>query len=132
MAKLAEAREAPEITEFVFDLKPSELASELTAIYTRPIVALIARVSSTKVVAGWEKGDEIAPKRDQGLRLALQTACIIKTRFDDAVVRAWIVGMNARLDDRAPGEIIGEIISGTSPATRGRDILAAARAFVNR
>jgi hypothetical protein len=40
-----------------------------------------------------------------------------------AVVRAWFMGMNPQLDDENPAEVLAE--------GRSREVMAAARAYVN-
>ncbi|MDB5071078.1 MAG: hypothetical protein JWM87_2189 [Candidatus Eremiobacteraeota bacterium] len=133
MAALARAIQAG---DSVPELESSEVAKQLVAILGRPLVALLTGVSATRVVRGWEDGGGIAPERDSALRVALQAALIVKTRFKDGVVRNWFGGHNTQLDDRAPGELVRALSElpplGSEARDLGRQLLAAARAFVTR
>jgi hypothetical protein len=124
------------VTDSIAELSPEEVARQIVAILGRPLVALVTGVSATRVVKAWEEGGNISDSRENALRVALQVAVIIKTRFKDGVVRNWVGGHNAALEDRAPGELILALtrvaplsIDATDLARR---LLAAARAFVTR
>ena len=120
----------------VAELDADEVARRLVAILTRPLVALLTGVSATRVVRTWEERGNIAEERERALRAALQASLIIKTRFKDGVVRNWFSGHNTMLEDRAPGELVLALTKlpplSQAAADTGREILAAARAFVTR
>jgi hypothetical protein len=120
----------------VIELEPRDVAKVLVSILGRPLVALLTGVSATRVIRGWEERGGIADDRENAMRVALQAAFIIKTRFKDGVVRNWFGGHNTMLDDRAPGELVLALAK-TTPLSEeareiGRKILAAARVFIAR
>ena len=133
MAALARAIET---SDTVAELDSSQVAKRLGAVLGRPFLALLMGVSATRVIRGWEDGGGIAAERENAMRIALQAALIVKTRFKDGVVRNWFGGHNTTLDDRAPGELIRALAQlpplGNEAHDLGRQILAAARAFVTR
>lgn len=136
MAILPTLPHAIEVSDTVAELDAGAVAKQLVGILGRPLVALLTGVSATRVVRGWETGGGIAPERENALRVGLQAALIIKTRFKDGIVRNWFGGHNTLLDDRAPGELI-RALTESSPLSDGarnigRRLLSAARAFVTR
>src|SRR3982074_2660444 len=84
--------------DVVAELDAREVARQLVAILTRPLVTVLTGVSATRVVRAWEDQGGIAAEREQALRVALQAALIIKTRFTDGVVRNWFSGHNTMLE----------------------------------
>lgn len=132
MSTLAPVSVALEVTEAVLELSTAEVAQELSAALTRPIVASIMGVSATKVVAQWEREGAITPQRDRALRLALQLTRIIMTRFAAPVARTWMVGRNSRLEDATPASVIRAAAVGVEDDAMERRVLNAARSFVTR
>jgi hypothetical protein len=136
MSTLPAAERALGIIDAVAQLGTPDVTRQLTTILTRPMVALVAGVSATRVVRTWEENGNVSEPRDKALRVALQASLILKTRFSDGVVRNWFVGHNSTLDDQSPGELVRSLtklppLSSDSGET-ARRILAAARAFVTQ
>lgn len=72
----------------------------------------------------WISGEAKPPLNEQRLlRDTLQVIELLAEVDPDKVVRAWFIGMNPQLEDAAPAEVVAE--------GRVRDVMAAARAFVN-
>ncbi len=106
----------------------SAMVRELQQVLGAKLVAYIASVSETRAVHEWAKGvrDPKDPELERRLRLVLQIAHLIAAHDSREVAQAWFQGLNPQLDDRAPAQLLrdGDVIE------VGRDVLAAARAFV--
>jgi hypothetical protein len=104
------------------------LVNELVGMLGARLVGYIAGVTETRAVQEWAKGvrDPKDPELERRLRLVLQTAYLVAEHDSREVAQAWFQGLNPQLDDRAPAQLLreGEI------AEVGREVLAAARAFV--
>lgn len=78
----------------------------------------------TRTVARWVNGKVRPPHAaEQRLRDTLQVMNVLTTEDSAPVARAWFMGMNPQLDDESPAEVLAE--------GRAREVLAAARAFVD-
>jgi hypothetical protein len=104
------------------------LVTELLGILGGRLVAYISGVTETRAVQEWAKGvrDPKDPELERRLRLVLQIAYLVAEHDSREVAQAWFQGLNPQLDDRPPAQILreGEV------AEVGREVLAAARAFV--
>ena len=100
-----------------------ELLTRLSKVLGRQVLAVIAE-RELRTVARWLAG-EASPTSDveRRLRDTYQVYSLLTTVEGDYTIRAWFVGMNPQLDDVAPAEALA--------ADRSRDVMAAARAFVN-
>lgn len=106
--------------------RPVELTSIVNFLLEglgRQLLALTLDVS-VRTLDRWAAGEN-APQLEHEMRLrhAYQVFQLVQTVEAPATVRAWFMGMNPQLDDASPAEAISE--------DRSRDVLAAARAFVN-
>jgi len=101
----------------------TDVAGRLQDAIGRDLVAMITG-RTPRQVSRWIAG-ECAPARheQQILRDALQIVQLLRGVEDDEVIRAWFMGMNPQLDDQAPAEVMA--------AGRARDVMAAARSFVD-
>lgn len=102
-----------------------EVAGLLQELLSRCLTAYIAGVKDGTTVARWARG-EVAEIRDhvteQRLRTAYEIAHLLLQHDAPQTVKAWFIGLNPQLDDRALAEVIheGDV----------RAALAVARAFV--
>jgi hypothetical protein len=79
---------------------------------------------SERTVQRWASGDLSPSAKDEKvLRDAYQVYALLLTVEGDHTVRAWFMGMNPQLEDESPAEALA--------AGRNREVMAAARAFVN-
>ena len=77
-----------------------------------------------RTITRWVTGAAQPPQaEEQLLRDTIQVIEMIASAEDVSVVRAWFMGMNPQLDDESPAEALA--------AGRARDVMGAARAFVN-
>jgi hypothetical protein len=89
----------------------------------RDVVAIITGKQSRQVTR-WATGEAVPSARDQQLlRDTYQVVELLTEVEGPDVTRMWFIGMNPQLEDQAPAE---EIAAGNV-----RDVMAAARAFVN-
>jgi hypothetical protein len=104
---------APEIARYFQDLVGQKLTAYMTG------------VNDPKAVGKWASGQR-APRGESERRLrdAYQIAMLISAYDSDSTVRAWLVGMNPLLGDRAPAAVLAEREDGAVQA------LAAAKAFL--
>jgi len=99
------------------------VVSRLQQMLGRDVVSLITD-KQPRTVTRWSAGDASPTARDlQLLRDTLQVVELLAEVEGPEVTRAWFIGMNPQLNDASPAE---EIAAG-----RVRDVMAAARAFVN-
>ncbi len=113
--------------DLALSLPAREVVGRLVEFLGLRTVAVIAGVSQTRTVRHWTEGTQPSTGVEDGLRLALQAALIVREQVAPETVRAWFAGANRRLDDRAPALVIRERPDG---AMRGR-LLSAARAFLS-
>jgi hypothetical protein len=112
--------------DLALSLPVRDVAAQLVELLGLRTVAVIAGVSQTRTVRQWTEGTQPSTGVDDALRLALQSALIVRERVAPETVRAWFAGANRRLDDRAPALVIRE----RPDDTTRRRLLAAARAFL--
>ena len=99
-----------------------EIAAYLQELFGQKLTALIAGSRDAKAVGKWARGERLPhPDVEERLRAAYQVATLLLQAESPAAVRAWFLGMNPQLDDRAPALVIGE-----QPAA----VMQAARAFL--
>ncbi|MCC7104706.1 MAG: XRE family transcriptional regulator [Chloroflexi bacterium] len=73
------------------------------------LTAVIAGVSDAKAVSKWARQERAPhPEAEQRLRAAYQVAQLLLSTESSDTVRAWFIGMDPDLDDRAPALVIGE------------------------
>jgi hypothetical protein len=87
------------------------------------LTAVVAGISDAKAVGKWARGArEPQPEAESRLRNAFQVTQLLLEKESPETVRAWFLGMNPDLDDRAPALLIGE---------EPQRVLLAARAFLS-
>lgn len=103
----------------------SEIARYFQDLVGQKLTAYMAGVNDPKAVGKWASGQR-APRGESERRLrdAYQIAMLISIYDSDSTVRAWLVGMNPLLGDRAPAAVIAESDDGAALA------LGAAKAFL--
>jgi hypothetical protein len=100
----------------------AELARALHDLLGERLTAVIAGVSDARVVRAWAQGRKTPPPdAERRLRQAYEIAQLLLHYEEAGSVRAWFLGAEPRLDDRAPALVLGE-----NPAT----VAQAARAFL--
>lgn len=104
-------------------LASTAIVARLQEVLGRDVVAIITG-KTPRQVSRWVAGEAKPVAREQRvLRDTFQVVELLAEVDPDEVVRAWFIGMNPQLEDAAPAELIAE--------GRVRDVIAAARAFVN-
>lgn len=104
-------------------LASTAIVARLQDALGRDVVAIITG-KTPRQVSRWVSGEAKPPVREQQLlRDTYQVVELLAEVDADEVVRAWFIGMNPQLEDEAPAELIAD--------GRVRDVMAAARAFVN-
>jgi hypothetical protein len=105
----------------------SEAVAELNEVLGPKLVAYIGGVTDTRAARDWAaRRREARPMVEQRLRTALRIALLLRDHDDPKVVQAWFQGLNPQLDDQVPARLLRE----GDIAQAGRNVLAAARAFV--
>ena len=100
-----------------------DVVISLVEILGRPLTAVLVGKDS-KTIARWAaQPTRITPDDEKTLRDALQVAETIMAIDAASVARAWFMGMNPQLNDDSPVEALAD--------GRAREVLAAARAYVN-
>ena len=99
------------------------VVARLQEVLGRDVVSVITD-KQPRTVTRWISGDANPTSRDQQLlRDTLQVVELLSEVEGPEVTRAWFIGMNPQLNDESPAE---EIAAG-----HVRDVMAAARAFIN-
>ena len=89
------------------DIPP--LVRSLQDVLGQRLVAVIAGVSDVKAVGKWARGERAPhPEAELRLRHAFHVTQLLLPRESAETVRAWFVGMNPDLDDRAPALLLGD------------------------
>ena len=104
-------------------ISAQDLSGELARVLGRQLVALIVG-KAPRTIIRWVEGSS-APSQDDErvLRDAYQIYFMLSPIEGDHTIRAWFMGMNPQLEDEAPAEALAK--------GHARDVMAAARAFVN-
>ena len=99
-----------------------QLIRSLQDVLGQRLVAVVAGVSDAKAVGKWAKGERSPhPDTERRLRDAFQDAQLLLQRESADTVRAWFIGMNPGLDDRAPALVLAE---------QPQEVLQAAHSFL--
>ena len=107
------------------DTLAAGIASSLQELLGQTMVARMTGVSDAKAVGRWARGErEPRAGSERRLRDAFQIATLRILAESPRTARAWFVGMNPQLRDRAPFAVLSE------DADSAPRVLAAARAFV--
>lgn len=108
----------------VVEAEISNVTAELQKVLGQALVAMIVG-KDVRTVARWTAANATKPstRDNQRLRDTLQVQQLLLTADAPDVVRAWFVGMNPQLNELSPAEALAD--------GRARDVMAAARAFVN-
>lgn len=103
------------------------LITELTAELGLKLVAYLGHVTQTRAVRQWAKGTHAIPTATDidRLRVAYQTARLIRLRESREVAQAWFQGLNPLLGDLSPARLLRE----GDIEVDGPRVLAAARQF---
>jgi hypothetical protein len=101
------------------------IAGALQELFGQRLVAALSGISDEKTVGRWARGErEPRGESERRLRDAFQIVTLLSLADSPAMARAWFVGMNPHLRDRAPFAVLSE-----DPASAPQ-VLAAAKAFV--
>ena len=85
------------------------LVRSLQDVLGQRLVALIAGVSDAKAVGKWARGERSPhPDAERRLRHAFQIVQLLLQYESAETVRAWFLGMNPELADRAPALVLAE------------------------
>ena len=105
-------------------LSIADISGTLQDVFGQKLTAHLAGLTDTKAIGEYARGER-APRHEveERLRLAFQVFQVIVDADSDHVARAWFIGLNPQLNDDTPADAIRE--------GRLKDVLAAARAFVN-
>ena len=102
-----------------------ELAAFMQALIGQKLTAVVAGVDDPKAVGRWARGErEPRGEAERRLREAFQVATLLTLAESRETARAWFMGMNPYLGDRAPAFVFAEDREGGARAMR------AARAFL--
>jgi hypothetical protein len=100
----------------------AQMAAFLQDALGQRLVAYMTGLKDAKQVSRWSSGANAPrPETEKRLRAAMQVFGLLQEVESPHVIRAWFVGINPQLEDRAPVDAIRE--------GEFRDVLAAARAF---
>lgn len=104
-------------------LSPQDVSSELARVLGRQLLGVIVD-KGARTIHRWI-ADESKPslEDERRLRNAYQVYLLLASVEGDHTVRAWFMGMNPQLEDESPADALA--------ADRAREVMSAARAFVN-
>jgi hypothetical protein len=103
----------------------AEAAAFLQALVGQRLTAMATGIDDPKAVGKWARGErEPRGEAVRRLREAFQVAVLLSLGESEQTARAWLMGMNPHLDDRAPMAIFASSPDG------GERVMRAARAFL--
>ncbi len=103
-------------------ISAQDLSERLARVLGRRVLAVVTN-KDVRTIQRWVSGGTVGAADERRLRDTYQVYSLLSSVEGDHTIRAWFVGMNPQLEDAAPAEAMGE--------NRARDVMAAARAFVN-
>jgi hypothetical protein len=103
-----------------------EVVKGLTSIISRKLTAYIASVTDARALERWINHSTPHGDVEARLRHAYRVALMLSEHDSNAVVQAWLLGLNPELQDEVPLQLLRE---GTLEGD-GKRVLVAARAFV--
>lgn len=102
-----------------------EMATVLQELLGQKLTAVVAGIEDPKAVGRWARGERTPRgEAERRLREAFQVVTLISSAESAQTARAWLMGMNPLLEDRAPALVFGEDREG------GARVMRAARAFL--
>lgn len=105
------------------ELPISDVVAALQSQLGQALLRVIAD-RDTRTLTRWVNGTARPPQAaERLLRDTFQVVELLTSAESSEVTRAWFMGMNPQLEDESPAE--------TLAAGRSRDVMAAARAFLN-
>ena len=105
------------------ELGISDIAAALQAQLGQALLGVIVN-KTERTLTRWAKAAVRPPHAsEQLLRDTFQVFELLASAESADVARAWFMGMNPQLDDESPAEALS--------TGRARDVVAAARAFIN-
>ena len=122
MAVLGPTQVSDEATRLGID----QIATYLQQQLGQKLTAYVAGVTDPKMVGRWAAG-KARPRDEREMRLrdAFKATRMLVDVFGPATAKAWWVGSNTRLDDRAPAAIVRH----AADPEALRYVVPAARAF---
>ncbi len=103
----------------------SQLVSELQELLGQKLVAFAVGDRHPKTIGRYARGEREPEATTLGRLVDLYTVVgILRSGMRDHAIKAWMMGINPRLEGRAPIEAIHE--------GRVYDVMGAAKAFVTR
>lgn len=102
-----------------------EMATVAQELLGQRVAAMVAGIGDPKAVGRWARGER-APRgeADRRLREAFQVVTLLSLAESPLTARAWLVGMNPLLGNRAPAFFFAANREG------GARVMRAARAFL--
>jgi hypothetical protein len=114
------------VSEEATRLPIGDVASYLQEQLGQKLTAYVAGVTDPKMVGRWAAGKaQPRDEREMRLRDAFKATKMLVAAFGAQTAKAWWVGSNTRLDDRAPAAIV----RGATDPDMLRFVVPAARAF---
>jgi hypothetical protein len=100
----------------------AQMATTLQSLLGQKVTAAIVGVGDPTRVGRWARGEQLVePDVERRLRDTYRIATLLMQADTADTVRAWFLGTNPLLEDRAPAELI---------ADAPQHVLQAARAFL--
>ena len=97
----------------------AELTRALRDLLGERLTAVIAGVGDAGALEAWAQGATPPAEAEQRLRHAYELARLLLQHEEPDSVRAWFMGSEPRLDDRAPAQVLGEDPAAVAHAARG-------------
>ncbi|MGI8553030.1 MAG: XRE family transcriptional regulator [Dehalococcoidia bacterium] len=98
------------------------MADELRDLFGSRVLATILGIADAKAIRRYVLGEQRPqPSVEQHLRTCFQIAKLLQQIESASTIRAWFMGMNPLLEDRAPASLV---------RTEPERVMQAARSFV--
>ena len=116
--QVAAATPAPQLVERVIDL----IGDRLTC--------YIAGVNDVQIIANWQIEADFPQHAARRLRIALQTALILRTQCQPDQIGPWFTCLSDRLNDQSPASILRSATSDLEFEDLARALISAAKAHL--
>ncbi len=103
-----------------------EIVRDLVSIIGRKLTAYIASVKDARAIDRWLESGTPQKDVEKRLRLAYHVVKMLSRSDSDAVIQAWLIGLNPELNDQVPIRLLRE----GDIEVDGKRVLGAARAFL--
>jgi hypothetical protein len=107
-----------------------QLVSRVVYLLGDRLACFIADADDVRILESWRAKGNARSISVRRLNIALQTALILRTRYQPDQIAPWFTWLNERLDDKSPASVLRSANTAEELADRARSLLAAAKMYL--